>query len=123
MSPKKFILLQLENSLRAYCEPNVRIIATQFLEEVNLTNGFFSVFQEQSDETMVLIVEFIFVKDSQIGDFTIEFRAKDHLLDGMRFYRSILEQLDVDMNFDIEAQIPSELRHLLPTQPELIGRP
>lgn len=123
MNAKQFIVLYLENSFRADCEPNVRIISTQFLVEVNLTNGFLPLPQEESDETLALIVEFRFMDDSAISNFDVEFQAKNHLLDGMRFYRSVLRQSGIDALFDIEAQIPSELRHLLPTQPEVVNRP
>ncbi len=113
MSPKKFILLQLENSLREYGDPVAWAFSDENLTAVELSG--------KCDPVPVLQVMVVFASSGE--DQCVRFDATNHLLDGMRFYRSILEQLDVDMNFDIEAQIPSELRHLLPTQPELIGRP
>ncbi len=112
MSPKKFILLQLENSLREYGDPVAWVLSDKDLAGVELSG--------QCDPIPALLVTLVF---EYAENQHIRFDATNHLLDGMRFYRSILEQLDVDINFDIEAQIPSELRHLLPTQPELIGRP
>jgi hypothetical protein len=67
---------------------------------------------------------YINLRTSSDLEIEIGFDLNTNLQDAVDFYKSLLLQLGSDVSgICADKLIPSRMRHLLPTQPELIGRP
>lgn len=113
LDDRNFIALPVHGSL----SHSHIIIHRHALEFVRLSNSDLS-----ESGIYILYLDLIFSSK----EISISFDATTNLQDGLDLYRELMLQLGFPSSIarqDSSVLVPPQLRHLLPTQPEIVNRP